>query len=162
MKRSSISKKSLEPDKKSRNAFLLITLYRSGSTLTGELFNRNPNFLYYFEPLGKILQFPTFLKSIVDGKFDWEENTRSLSKVKRNEAGKVENLPKAIFGDDELTNTDLKVKMLNDSFHCIPPMAHEYEHVAPKPNGLTNKCLEAGICFYYMSTRRGIFSFTEQ
>ena len=40
--------------KKSRNAFLLITLYRSGSTLTGEMFNRNADFLYYFEPLGKI------------------------------------------------------------------------------------------------------------
>ena len=37
-----------------RNAFLLITLYRSGSTLTGEMFNRNFDFLYFFEPLGKV------------------------------------------------------------------------------------------------------------
>ena len=37
-----------------RNAYLLITLYRSGSTLTGEMFNRNLDFLYFFEPLGKI------------------------------------------------------------------------------------------------------------
>ena len=82
MKRSSISKKSLEPDKKSRNAFLLITLYRSGSTLTGELFNRNPNFLYYFEPLGKILKFPI-------------ESERPLSKVHghwKRRSGKVSEL----------------------------------------------------------------------
>ena len=25
--------------------------YRGGSTLTGEVFNRNPNVLYYFEPM---------------------------------------------------------------------------------------------------------------
>ena len=37
-----------------RNAYLLITLYRSGSTLTGEMFNRNLDFLYFFEPLGKV------------------------------------------------------------------------------------------------------------
>ena len=44
----------IEPIRKGkRNAFLLITLYRSGSTLAGEMFNRNPDFLYYFEPLGK-------------------------------------------------------------------------------------------------------------
>ena len=34
---------------KRRKAYLLITLYRSGSTLTGEMFNRNKKFLYYFE-----------------------------------------------------------------------------------------------------------------
>ena len=40
-----------------RNAYLLITLYRSGSTLTGEMFNRNLDFLYFFEPLGKVKPF---------------------------------------------------------------------------------------------------------
>ena len=40
-----------------RNAYLLITLYRSGSTLTGEMFNRNLDFLYFFEPLGKVETF---------------------------------------------------------------------------------------------------------
>jgi len=34
-----------------RKGYLLVTMYRSGSTLTGEMFNRNPDFLYYFEPL---------------------------------------------------------------------------------------------------------------
>ena len=37
------------PANKKRKAYLLITLYRSGSTLTGEMFNRNKNFMYYFE-----------------------------------------------------------------------------------------------------------------
>jgi hypothetical protein len=32
-----------------RKGYLLVTMYRSGSTLTGEMFNRNPDFLYYFE-----------------------------------------------------------------------------------------------------------------
>ena len=32
-----------------RKGYLLVTMYRSGSTLTGEMFNRNPEFLYYFE-----------------------------------------------------------------------------------------------------------------
>ena len=31
-----------------RKAILLIAGYRGGSTLTGEVFNRNPNVLYYF------------------------------------------------------------------------------------------------------------------
>merc|ERR1712131_568001 len=60
--------------KKSRNAFLLITLYRSGSTLTGEMFNRNADFLYYFEPLGKIFNKVNGHEIKVDGhvtgKFD--------------------------------------------------------------------------------------------
>ncbi|CBY15057.1 unnamed protein product [Oikopleura dioica] len=38
----------LKPEAK-RKAYLLVTMYRSGSTLTGEMFNRNPEFLYYFE-----------------------------------------------------------------------------------------------------------------
>ena len=37
------------PEPKQRSAYLLITMYRSGSTLTGEMFNRNKNFMYYFE-----------------------------------------------------------------------------------------------------------------
>ena len=31
-----------------RKAFLLMAGYRGGSTLTGEMFNRNKNILYYF------------------------------------------------------------------------------------------------------------------
>jgi len=34
-----------------RKAILLLAGYRGGSTLTGEVFNRNPNVLYYFEPM---------------------------------------------------------------------------------------------------------------
>ena len=38
-----------QPESSKRKAYLLVTMYRSGSTLTGEMFNRNPDFLYYFE-----------------------------------------------------------------------------------------------------------------
>ena len=38
-----------KPQSAKRKAYLLVTMYRSGSTLTGEMFNRNPDFLYYFE-----------------------------------------------------------------------------------------------------------------
>jgi len=42
--------------------------------------------------------------------------------------------------------------MLNDSFHCIPPLVDEYMHVAPKPNPASANCL-GGICFWDRSTR---------
>ena len=117
---------------KSRNAFLLITLYRSGSTLTGEMFNKNAKFLYYFEPLGKI---PNQLNDHVDC----------------HGTVKFENFSKGIFGDENLT--EMKVKMLNDSFHCIPPLANQYANVAPKSNPVAHNCLNDGICFWYMSKR---------
>jgi len=34
-----------------KTAILLVTRWRSGSTLAGEMFNRNTDILYYFEPL---------------------------------------------------------------------------------------------------------------
>ena len=34
-----------------RKAILILAGYRGGSTLTGEVFNRNPNVLYFFEPM---------------------------------------------------------------------------------------------------------------
>ena len=71
-----------KPSHQKRNAYLLITLYRSGSTLTGEMFNRNKDFLYYFEPL-------------------------------------------AVFGNNEAPKQ--KFKMLNETFHCVPPVAKDYE-----------------------------------
>ena len=93
------------------------------------MFNKNAKFLYYFEPLGKI---PNQLNDHVDC----------------HGTGKFENFSKGIFGDENLT--EMKVKMLNDSFHCIPPMVDEYRYVAPKPyNG---NCYD-GLCYWFMSTR---------
>jgi len=93
---------------KKRNAYLLVTLYRSGSTLTGEMFNRNSDFLYFFEPL-------------------------------------------AVFGNNEAPKQ--KFKMLNETFHCVPPAAKDYEKFAPKQEGVVANCLREGICMYQLSTR---------
>jgi len=35
---------------------LVLAYYRSGSTLTGQLFNYNPDALYWFEPLAAVTQ----------------------------------------------------------------------------------------------------------
>ena len=91
-----------------RNAYLLITLYRFGSTLTGEMFNRNPDFLYFFEPL-------------------------------------------AIFGNNDAPKQ--KFKMLNETFHCVPPAAKDYEKFAPKSETTTSNCLKEGVCMFQLSTR---------
>ena len=54
----------------------LITMYRAGSTFTGEIFNQNPDVFYHFEPLilfgGEQVEMYTNISIInTDNKFDW-------------------------------------------------------------------------------------------
>ena len=41
-----------------RKVIVISAFYRSGSTLLGTLFDRNPNLIYYFEPLSHFNQKP--------------------------------------------------------------------------------------------------------
>ena len=41
-----------------RHVIVLSAFYRSGSTLTGTLFDRNPHLMYYFEPLSAFRETP--------------------------------------------------------------------------------------------------------
>ena len=43
--------------------------------------------------------------------------------------------------------------MLNDTFHCIPPIAKNYQQFAPKGETTTSNCLKEGICMFQLSTR---------
>ena len=43
--------------------------------------------------------------------------------------------------------------MLNETFHCKPPIAQNYQKFAPKDAGTTKNCLKEGVCMFQLSTR---------
>ena len=43
--------------------------------------------------------------------------------------------------------------MLNETFHCQPPIAKKYQQYAPKEASTTKNCLAEGVCMFQLSTR---------
>ena len=43
--------------------------------------------------------------------------------------------------------------MLNETFHCHPPIAKNYQQFAPKEASTTKNCLVEGVCMFQLSTR---------
>ena len=43
--------------------------------------------------------------------------------------------------------------MLNETFHCHPPIAKNYQQFAPKEASTTKNCLAEGVCMFQLSTR---------
>ena len=63
---------------------------------------------------------------------------------------------KAIFGsnsDNDQRIEKEKIKMLNETFHCQPPIAKKYQQYAPKEASTTKNCLAEGVCMFQLSTR---------
>lgn len=62
----------------------------------------------------------------------------------------------AIFGsnnDNDQRIEKQKIKMLNETFHCKPPLAKDYQQFAPKDASTTKNCLAEGVCMFQLSTR---------
>ena len=43
--------------------------------------------------------------------------------------------------------------MINETFHCHPPIAKNYQQFAPKEASTTKNCLAEGVCMFQLSTR---------
>jgi len=67
----------------SQRKVLVLAYYRSGSTLTGQMFNYNPSALYWFEPLAAVSEQWGWVRDIVPPRNWYHYNNGTEKYVRR-------------------------------------------------------------------------------